>query len=156
MKTKLLAICLLLILVAALFVGCGDANNSGSATSDTATEATEKAEDIVIKTKYVDLHYPLLWEDRFSYEVSEEDPYTVTCFATVDEHKPIEIFSIVFDGDKGDIVGTIDGTTIGLVLSQPKYDKTWSEGQRSAIVAMQEDINYILDKLNETDGYTEE
>ena len=156
MKLKLSVVCLLLAIAAALFAGCGSSGSAApdSTTIETKATETKKDEDIVIKTKYVDLHYPLIWEDRFSYEISEEDPYTVKGFAAIDEHKPVEIFEIVFDAAKGDIAGKIDGVSIGIVISEVKYDKTWTEGEKSAVIAMQEDINYLLDMLDKADGFS--
>ncbi len=152
MKRRLLALFLFLIAAAAVLAACAkDAPDVDSSTAD----AADDHEDIVISTPYCDLHYPLMWEDRFSYEIVEDALYTVRCFATVDEHDPVEYFDVVFGDSDTDPLGTLDGVPVAVVVKDVTFGEDWTEGEISAVNAMYDDIDYLVQRLYRLDGFVE-
>lgn len=146
-----------LILFALCLSACGGQPSSVTATPDSAVTATvtvPTAADILIKTKYAELRYPGMWEDRFSYEIVNGQPYTVKCYATVDNHDKVEIFDIVFDGE-GALIGTLGETKISVDMKKPGFDKSWGEGQIETVNAMQDDVNYIINGLRSEKNFHE-
>lgn len=157
MKKRILYGIFSLILCALCLSACNGQSSSASATPDSATTANvtvPTAADILIKTKYAELRYPGMWEDRFSYEIDDGKPYTVKCYATVDDHKKVEIFDIVFDGG-GALIGTLGKTKVSIDMKEPNFDKTWKEGQIQAVNAMKDDVNYIIDGLRSEKDFRE-
>ena len=157
MNKRILCIIFSLIMCAMCLSACGGQQSSVTATPDSAATVAvtvPTAADILIKTKYAELRYPGMWEDRFSYEIADGQPYTVKCFATVDSHDKVEIFDIVFGGG-GALIGTLGETKISVDMKEPDFDKSWEDGQIQTVNAMQEDVNYIINGLRSEKNFHE-
>lgn len=155
MKKKIILFLLVFSAVVMMLTACSGKKTESTPDAAATQDMTATPEDIVIKTAYCDLHYPLMWEDRFSFEISENTPYTVKCYATIDKHKPIGFFDVVFGGSEGASVGSVNNVSVSIVINDITYDKTWTDSEISAVNAMLDDIDYLVTKLSSVDGYSE-
>ena len=168
------------LLVVFLFIlgslsACGenkskDSEPTAQSSGDTSAEDTKEAEgstegaseaiktnktDILIDTAYGTLYYPLQWKEYFSYEISKDDPYTVKFLGKISEDKTVELFRIVF-GEKGNIpVGEITGDNACKVYVTPvtKVNKKWNDDETATFHAMQDELNYTIEKLTEIKAF---
>lgn len=81
-------------------------------------------QDASIETDYGTLHFPKEWEDSFSYKIDESDVYTVEFIGKI-------------TGDNGCEVYVTPGTV----------KKEWSKDELTTFQAMQEEMNYTIEKL---------
>ena len=133
-----------------------DTKKTADSTGSTLESIKTNKTDILIDTAYGTLYYPLQWKDYFSYEISEDDPYTVKFLGKISEKNTVELFSIVF-GEKGDIhVGEIVGDNACKVYVSPvtEINKKWNDDEVATFQAMQEDLNYTIEKLTKIKAYT--
>lgn len=128
-------------------VGCGNGNTSDHATpdEDQTIEATE--EPLVtyeINTKYAVLKYPERWKDTVTVKIDDGEPYTVSFLLN-----DVKVFDLFFNGEQGDIIGTLDNGSEKVLLSvnTVKVDKNSDNYQ--TYCDMQEDVNVILKSLGE-------
>ena len=118
------------------------------------TLPSEDGESMAIDTPFGVLYYPSRWLDYLSLEINDTDGYSVAFFCKIQGHKDQHLFTIHFGGSKGVAVGTttnVSGKTVEVRLEiiELDLDATWSDGDKSIVFAMQEDLNYLLTKLNE-------
>ncbi|MBQ3150416.1 MAG: hypothetical protein IJB86_04135 [Clostridia bacterium] len=164
---KYLALVVTVILLSVMLFGCESETGpvvTDTTQTETQTEAVTETttEDPLtlnpslmgIATKYGELLYPKRWNDMLRTNVVEKDGIsTVEMFATVGEHEEIHLYDILFDGEDGVCIGavTIDGVKIyvNLLSYDVDFDETWTEEEELTVLAMKEDINYLIDTLNE-------
>ena len=118
-------------------VGCGNKNTEDN-----------NDQDVSIETDYGTLHFPKEWEDSFSYKIDESDVYTVKFIGKISEDTSAELFSVIF-GEKGQLsVGKITGDNGCEVYVTPgTVKKEWSKDELTTFQAMQEEMNYTIEKL---------
>ncbi len=107
----------------------------------------EKAEDMAIGTPYGELYYPIRWRENLSLQVQQEDGYSIGFYGNVGQHTMIHLFTLTIDGSGENIVGSMAGKPVTLELTSLEADDSWSAQERSTILAMQEDLNYLMGKL---------
>ena len=123
------------------------------------TEPTEEVEtepdsthDMLIETPYAKLVYPGKWKDYLEVTVEQDGACTVLFLAALEGQKPQPLFDIVFaeDGELGSLL--VEGEWVGVsaVLHGLALDESWQDEQIEIITAMQEDINYIVERLELT------
>ncbi len=147
---RLIAILLICILSACVFAACQDQgkekdkNTATADTRDTDDASEEIVETFEIPTKYATLKYPKRWKDIAKIDMKEGEPYTVSF--SVNDAKS---FDLIFNGDKGDILGTLKTdkgqyllTVVAAALDEKAKDY-------KSLRNMQEDINVMLDCLDE-------
>ena len=97
-----------------------------------------------IETKLVTMHYPQRWKDSVKVE-ADEKAVAFSCDGT-------PLFTIHFGAEKGELLGTYNGTK--LWLETFGFDKnTLSAEQIAVYEAMQEDVNVILQNLYGDDKF---
>lgn len=97
-----------------------------------------------IETKIVTMHYPQRWKDSVKVEADEKE-VAFSCDGT-------PLFTIHFGAEKGELLGTYNGTK--LWLETFGFDKnTLSAEQIAVYEAMQEDVNVILQNLYGDDKF---
>lgn len=162
MKKFLLVFALIAVIFAIVLSGCGENDEvvpESTAVTEIPTETT--TEDPLtlnpsltgIATKYGDLLYPKRWNEQVRTNVTEKDGIsTVEMYATVGEHEEMHIYDVLFDGNDGVCIGAVmhDGEKIyvNLVSYDTELDDTWTEDERLTLMAIKEDINYLIDSLN--------
>ena len=141
MKKIILLVAVILIL--SMLAACG---NSASG-DDRATDDEPETEEVItlyeIKTDYAVLKYPDKYKDSVDVKIDNGDPYTVT-FSSDD----VVLFTLGFNGGKGDVIGTIisdSGNTV-LRVDQPVLDKSMEN--YDTYFSMQEDLGYIVTNLS--------
>jgi len=108
--------------------------------------------DLAVDTPYMELHYPSKWADNLSIKVKDGKVYSVTYACIIGSHNETELFTIYFGGKKGVPLKTIkteDGDKVEIRINVPELSLDgWSEDERNTAFAMQEDLNYLLLKLD--------
>lgn len=106
-----------------------------------------------IETAYATLNYPKEWEDYVKYESGGEGDNIVEFYATVGQHERVHIFDVQFGGESGYCIGVVekDGTEteVNVVSYDVSFDEAWTGKEINTILAMQEDINFLIQNLNE-------
>lgn len=109
-------------------------------------------EDLCIDTPYCNLHYPEKWKDNLEIEKkSEHDLYSVIFYGICGDQKE-KLFTVNF--------GEIDCIEIGSIISDKNIDvrvgfefsdfipdDSWLKSDTETICAMQEDVNYTIEKI---------
>ena len=150
-KNKILLITLIVILVFLnLLVGCS--NNDNNTNGEDAPFYSTDEDVFVIKTPYCDLQYPTKWKDKIVITNGERgECYVVSFFTSVDENT-ISLFDIIFGGDEGSLLGTleIDNKSINIYIIEHALDlEQYTEEQQIEIGGMNNDVNVIISKLLE-------
>lgn len=102
-----------------------------------------------IDTNWAVLKYPARWEQYLEVMALEDG---MSFYAKIGEHEAEHMFAVYFEGDKGIEAATVktkDGgsVTLRLELAQPELDDSWGDDERRILLAMQEDMNYLLMNL---------
>lgn len=167
--TVLIAIIVLLLVVIAvllwMLLGTSDnnivgKNNSVSESSGPITigNPDDEREAIEIETKYCTLYYPFEWENNLRTEIIDNDDYKVEFYGTVEGKKEQHLFDLIFNGAVGFNLGTIktesgENVTISIESYSFEPDNTWTEDEEFTLYAMQEDINYTIGMLAESENF---
>ncbi len=111
-----------------------------------------------IETPYCTIYFPTKWQEQVTVDKQEGDVYTLQFSGTVEGKDAQHLFDLQFGGTEGFALGTIttaDGNevTISAVFAEDTMNESWTEEEKLTIYAMQEDINYIIAKLEETEGF---
>lgn len=122
------------------------------------SEVIEEEEGFAIKTPYCTLYYPVKWENQVNTEIQEGEVITVQFHGQVEGKETLHLFDISFGSDEGDTIGTIDaedGTkiSVNVVLHELLLDESWTDEEKNEIYTMQEDINYIIDRLEQEEDF---
>lgn len=119
------------------------------------SESTGKVDpdDLKMDTPYMELHYPAKWMDYVSIQVTEGDVYSVSYGCVIGSHPEQHLFTVHFGGDQGVSLKTVKGENgemveIRIELTELELDGTWTAEERTIITTMQEDLNYLLSKMN--------
>ena len=101
-----------------------------------------------IKTDVVSLYYPQKWKDKVTVDVTDNS----VKFSSDD----VRLFDFVFgETADGQRIGTYYGTPISMVLYTIDKDE-YSAERYSELSAMQSDSNFVLDGLEQLDGFSYE
>lgn len=129
-------------------------------TTPAIPETTEPlVEDVRIETPYCPLYFPGQWSEGLKTEIKEEDwVASVTFYGNVGG-EDVLLFTLYFGGASGYPVGifqTEDGMMLDVTMENNDFElkDSWSAGEADRICAMQEALNYVLEKLSEEDGFT--
>ena len=119
----------------------------------------ETLSDIVVQTFVCDLHYPKNWEMYLHTELVSEEPCTVRFAADLEGKTRVAMFDVTLSTEAEDPVGSLTGGDGEIWLLSLTYhdfapDDSWSESEKNLVYAMMEDINYMLDCLSQTNGFT--
>ena len=105
-----------------------------------------------LETPYGTLKYPARWDKYLVTKVNKKGTYSVKFSAKIDDHDAMHLFTIYFGGDEGAEAGTVKDSkgkdvTVRLSVAEHELDGSWTEDQRLILLAMQEDMNYLLANL---------
>lgn len=119
-----------------------------------ATQPNEQLDlsDLAIDTPYMELHYPSEWADNLSIRITEGVPYGVTYSGVVGDHAEEPLFTIWFGGEQGAPLKTFKAASgemveIRVEVTEFFLDGSWSEEEKNILYGMQEDLNYLLNRL---------
>lgn len=125
----------------------------GEDPAPTEPEETINPEDLALDTPYLELHYPAKWAENLSIEITEGEAYGVSYSGIVGSHEAQPLFTIWFGGSRGITLKTIktaDGASVEIrvEVTEVLLDGSWSEAEKNTLLAMQEDLNYLLARLD--------
>lgn len=151
-----LSVILFILIVILCILGIKEMNNY-----ETSVETGINGEDITaikIKTGYCDLLYPEMWKDKLYIErVTSDEGETVQFWAAFEGKEKIQLFDIVFGGDD-DGIGTLetkDGEHISVnrISYDIALDDSWTDSEKIEIHVMMFESEFLLMKLQETEGF---
>lgn len=136
---RLLIILMMLVLIIP-FSACSNGQQEGGATKDEATQSVavgvDKGDTYTIQAGGLELKYPAKWKDKVKVTLSGNQ-----ASFTRGEDK---LFDILFNSDKGDVLGTVKGDK-NTVVSVVSYKLKDGDAELSEMAA---DLNVILNKLS--------
>lgn len=115
---------------------------------DMEKSATDEAVDMIIATPYGDLCYPGNWKNAMKIEKEEGKVYKIIFSTSTSNGKDVKLFSILFGGEEGTLIGTIGDKNVYLQCEDLSALSDVSEEEMDHIYAMMEDTNYIMEQLN--------
>lgn len=164
-KRRMVSLFVVCALILFVFVGCRNnefADDGIQGTAETnqegiANDIMEKTDefygDIEIATPYIGLHYPEKWLNYLKIKKNFEEESNVTFFACINGKKDVELFTLHFNEDGAMPIGVLNlesnSVYIAFSYAEIKYDNTWTQNEKDIVNAMQEQINYIINCLEE-------
>lgn len=119
-------------------------------TEPTAPQTTEleSTEDLVIETPYAALRYPGCWQGMVRTEMSEEDDCSVSFYGRPGSSSEYLMFTVHFSYNGSLEVGTTaDQVPVSLDIVDLTNVSDLSAHEKQILLAMQEDLNYLLQYL---------
>ncbi len=125
-------------------------------TIPTATEPEQT--DIIIVTPYCRLYYPQTWKEDVIVRTQEKEYGCIVTLLGTAGGKEVELFSLYFaeTGEASYPVGvlTFAGTSMDVSLALKDLHGITDPDDAHKLSAMQEDVNYLLDKLEQNPDFT--
>lgn len=133
-------------------------DNKNDEETTSLIETQEIQGDFEIETPYCNLYFPAKWENQVSIEKIEEEQYIVQFFGNIEGEEQQHLFDVLFSGTEGIKIGDltmVDGTVIPVYIYsvEQQMNENWTEEEKNIIYAMQEDINYTIEKIEELDNF---
>lgn len=126
-----------------------------SSKAESVDEFEEKAS--TVKTSYIDLFYPEKWEGMIeTRETNIKNGLTVDFCGKVNNKNEI-IYKIHFniESENSFNIGILeDGTIITAEIVDFIPNDNWSQEEIDTMCALQETINYTIEKIKETPGFS--
>lgn len=138
------AICVCCIFASLSMIGCAGGGSSVKSTPEPA---------ITISTKFGDLYFPAKWEGLLRTEQEESGESVIVTFKAVVREQELTLF-VVTIGRSGDtMVGRLKdagGTerSVYLYVEELSFGEGIAADEQHSLYAMQEDLNYLIDRLN--------
>lgn len=116
--------------------------------------------DMLVTTPYCNLHYPGEWSSSVRTDTEITTIGCIVTFYGTANNKEVRLFSVFFaeSGENSFPVGSIslDGISVdvSVELSDFAPDDTWNTADADDISAMQEGVNYLINKLEENSAFT--
>ena len=114
-----------------------------------------EGDSLVVDTPYGKLYFPAFWQEELRTTVDTTDGYEVIFEAAIDGHDPLALFAVNFGGSEatGTIVHTmLDENDVPIHVRLRTFvldTEGWSSLDKTIVMSMQEDLNYLLNKLIE-------
>lgn len=112
-------------------------------------------DDLEIKVGGIVFNYPQVWKEWLETEEFEDG---IKLYAKVGNHKREPLFDIVLSTEGEVPVGemkTGNGKTTDITMDiyDPVFDESWSEEEKQIVLAMGEEMNYVVAKLSENKNF---
>lgn len=109
--------------------------------------------DMAVDTPYMELHYPSKWADTLTIKTNKGNAYSVGYYCRIGNYSEVHLFTVYFGGEAGSLLKTIkteNGEMVEIRIDVPELSllDEWTEDQKNTAYAMQEDLNYLLAKMN--------
>ena len=113
-------------------------------------EDTQPQADILVDTPYGELRFPGKWKN---YLMTHQEEGLIDFYAALPDHEPVLLFTVVFETASGHASGVITAqngtqTDLAIVIHDLELPGDWSDDEIDIVYAMQEDMNYLLNKLS--------
>ena len=112
-------------------------------------------EEMAIDTPYCKLYLPKRWLEELRLATEESDGYDLVFSAKLGDHETVKIFAVNFGGSEamGQVVHTLmTENDVPFVVRARIFDldiSGWSAVDQNTVMAMQEDLNHLLQKLTQ-------
>lgn len=111
--------------------------------------------DLEIKVGGIVFSYPMIWKEWLETEETENG---IKLYAKVGNHEREQLFDIVLSTEGEVPVGemkTGNGKTIDITIDiyDPIFDESWTEEEKQIVLAMGEEMNYVVTKLSENENF---
>ncbi len=137
------------LVVAGVLSGC-----SGDGTETAEKGQAQQTVDLMeIETSYCKLYYPQKWQQQTHFDVKED---TVVCYGAIEGHDEIALFDVYFGQEQGYLIGNLGDVTVSVKTHNLEFDESWDSEQQFVMYEMQEDINYLIEQLQNLDGFAPE
>ena len=153
-------IAVLVIFTALLLIGCGDdKKESKDKIEKDAVESQESLETgFEIETPYCMLYYPEKWKEQVRIEKVGGDVFKVEFYGQVEGKEEQHLFDLLLGGTEGYTLGYLatkdeNKVAINIISYSLELGEDWQNAEVNTIYAMQEDVNYTIDKLEELDEF---
>lgn len=108
--------------------------------------------DICMETAYCVLKFPGKWKNQVDFQIQEGTPYGVTVYGCVEDQLQYPLFTICFDAEAENPMFwmmTEEGIRAGVTIQtyEIPWSTGWTEDMINNLYAMQEEANYVLEKL---------
>lgn len=108
--------------------------------------------DVAIDTPYGQLKYPGKWGNQLYVDTVDDDVYTISCYARINENSQCHLFDMYFGGEIGTGIGEIvtdaeKRVTVRVVSYPIERTEDLSETQIFNLYAMQEVLSDLIDQL---------
>lgn len=118
---------------------------------ETAEDRTD-SQDIVINTSYGTLFFPDQWEDLISTNEEKVDDNVKVTFSTTINDNTYELFDVIIGEDQEESVGFLTDSngkkrSVIIQFHEIAVDAELTENEQKRLYAMQEDLNYLIEKL---------
>jgi hypothetical protein len=116
-------------------------------------------ESIDIETPYVTLRFPKEWSKQIRTKKVKDDVYTVEFYGIVADKGEQRLFDLVFGGTEGYLLGYLDilgedkPMTLNIISYELNATERWTEKETQLFYAMQDDVNFVIDKLVDTGDF---
>lgn len=109
----------------------------------------ETGEDILIETEFATLHFPGKWAGQLRTEIHAG---SISFYGTVEGLPEYHLFDICFDSRNQNAIGyleteTADRCYVSILINPVEREADWSDFQADQLLTMQENLNYLLSKL---------
>lgn len=129
-------------------------NSMREALNDVMQKLPRDGEDqgeMTIETPYCPLYYPARWKQYLDVRVSEGSSYRMDFYGVLNDHEQL-LFTLDFGGTEGIHAASLPDSSGNLVelrviINEFMPDSTWTAADTRIIYAMQEELNYVLNKL---------
>lgn len=123
--------------------------------TEESTNETTAQRDIMIHTPYGKLMYPGEYRQYLATEVTRDNGCTVIFYAKHNPGEKIRLFDLIIGGSGDVYVGQLtagDGSVLDVYITSYALstDEGWSDEEVQTAYGMQEAVNYVLEKLNES------
>jgi hypothetical protein len=87
---------------------------------------------------------------------SNEAGYKVEFYGNIKGKEEIHLFDVCFNSDDGTLLGYFDrkeAVNISIDVKEVSFNVDWTQKEMDHIYSMQEDVNFVIDKLELEDDY---
>ncbi len=125
-------------------------HNRTDSENSTIVIQEEPIETYDIQTEKGTFQYPTSWKENMRYEEKDNQ---IVFYGKVGNHEEQILFTLVFGGSEGYLLGKLNGEELHIIDSDVQFDESWSEEEKNQIITMQEDFNVILEDLLKNESF---
>ena len=120
-------------------------------------ETAVGADAVFVKTKYVQVSYPLAFEEVIRVSTEKDGQKDALVFLTNITGTDTPMYTLWFNGEVGHPVGTLttgSGETVNMTVQIHSVPDTMTESEQEAFFTAQETVNDVLSSLTDEPGFT--
>lgn len=114
----------------------------------------QAAEDIAIETEFATLRFPGKWAGQLR---TDSDGNSIAFYGTVEGMPEFRLFDVCFDVEEQEALGYLETESgkpcyVSVQIYSIEKEEGWSDYQMEQLMAVQEDLNYLLSNLELKSG----